>query len=204
MQQTTNYNLNKFDSTDELESATRLGLNENADTIDTALKGIQDDIDGLDAADVSYDNTVSGLTATDVQAAIDEELDKIDILSTDFIVEQGTDGIWAYEKWNSGKAVCWGTTSPSQTSVSSQWGGLYASGSSSTGNTLFPTGLFIEKPILLPSIYSTNYGCFIDEGETTLSNNLTKDQTGDIGLLRGTVASSLTISFGFYAIGKWK
>ena len=81
MQQTTNYNLNKFDSTDELESATRLGLNENADTIDTALKGIQDDIDGLDASEVPYDNTVSGLTATDVQAALDEELGKIDILS---------------------------------------------------------------------------------------------------------------------------
>lgn len=72
MQQTTNYNLNKFDSTDELESATRLGLNENADTIDTALKGIQDDIDGLDASEVPYDNTDSGLTADNVQGAIDE------------------------------------------------------------------------------------------------------------------------------------
>ena len=85
MQQTTNYNLNKFDSTDELEDTTRLGLNENADTIDTALKGIQDDIDGLDASEVSYDNTVSGLTATDVQAALDEELGKIDILSNSWL-----------------------------------------------------------------------------------------------------------------------
>ena len=88
MQQTTNYNLNKFDSTDELESATRVGLNENADTIDTALKGIQDVIDGLDASDVPYDNTVSGLTATDVQAALDEELDKIDILSNSVDTER--------------------------------------------------------------------------------------------------------------------
>ena len=72
MQQTTNYNLNKFDSTDALEDTTRLGLNDNADAIDTALKGLQDDIDGLDAADVSYDNTDSGLTADNVQGAIDE------------------------------------------------------------------------------------------------------------------------------------
>ena len=29
----------------------------------------------------------------------------------DFIVEQGTSGIWAYRKWNSGIAECWGTFS---------------------------------------------------------------------------------------------
>ena len=28
---------------------------------------------------------------------------------SDYIVEQGTSGIWTYEKWNSGKAVCRGT-----------------------------------------------------------------------------------------------
>ena len=25
----------------------------------------------------------------------------------DYVVEQGTSGIWAYRKWNSGKAECW-------------------------------------------------------------------------------------------------
>ena len=29
-------------------------------------------------------------------------------LGVDYIVEQGTSGRWTYEKWNSGKAVCWG------------------------------------------------------------------------------------------------
>ena len=150
MQQTTNYNLNKFDSTDELESATRLGLNENADTIDTALKGIQDDIDGLDASEVSYDNTVSGLTATDVQAALDEELGKIDILSTDYIVEQGTSGDWTYRKWNSGIAECWGTQNNfTQSNFPTAWGGGYY-GAKQTNN-VFPTGLFISVPTLLAS-----------------------------------------------------
>lgn len=69
---TPNYNLNKFDGSDDIETFSRLGFNDNADIIDTALKGIQDDIDGLDAADVPYDNTVSGLTANNVQGAIDE------------------------------------------------------------------------------------------------------------------------------------
>ena len=26
----------------------------------------------------------------------------------DYVVEQGTSGIWTYRKWNSGKAECWG------------------------------------------------------------------------------------------------
>lgn len=34
----------------------------------------------------------------------------------DYVVEQGTDGIWTYRKWNSGIAECWGYTSvPSAT-----------------------------------------------------------------------------------------
>lgn len=29
----------------------------------------------------------------------------------DYVVEQGTDGIWTYRKWNSGVAECWGVYS---------------------------------------------------------------------------------------------
>lgn len=97
MTQTPNYDLNMFDSNDDMEQNSRLGLNDNADKIDTALKGLQDDIDGLDAADVPYDNTVSGLTATDVQAALDEELGKIDILYNEIDITSefnlGTSGL---------------------------------------------------------------------------------------------------------------
>lgn len=31
--------------------------------------------------------------------------------AVDYIVEQGTSGIWTYRKWNSGVAECWGRTS---------------------------------------------------------------------------------------------
>ena len=31
--------------------------------------------------------------------------------AADYIVEQGTSGIWTYRKWNSGVAECWGRTS---------------------------------------------------------------------------------------------
>ena len=40
-------------------------------------------------------------------AEIDEKLSKVDTIA-DYIVEQGTSGIWTYRKWNSGVAECWG------------------------------------------------------------------------------------------------
>ena len=177
MQQTTNYNLNKFDSTDELESATRLGLNENADTIDTALKGIQDDIDGLDASEVSYDNTVSGLTATDVQAALDEELGKIDILSTDYIVEQGTN----YRKWNSGLAECWGT---SQSGVNS----------AVRYNIVFPVTFNANPTVVASSGAGGGRFPYYVEDVTPTSFNFY--------VARGSNTS--TVWLHYYAIGTWK
>lgn len=39
---------------------------------------------------------------------IEEVQNEVDLLKADYIVEQGTDGIWTYRKWNSGIAECWG------------------------------------------------------------------------------------------------
>ena len=38
----------------------------------------------------------------------------IKALSVDYIVEQGTSGIWTYRKWNSGIAECWGEYSKTE------------------------------------------------------------------------------------------
>jgi len=43
----------------------------------------------------------------------------------DYVVEQGTSGIWTYRKWNSGIAECWGKTSLQTISVTIAWAGLY-------------------------------------------------------------------------------
>lgn len=60
MTQTPNYYLNKFESTDAMETTSREGLNANADTIDTALKGLQDDIDEiLQTEDISNKFTIT-------------------------------------------------------------------------------------------------------------------------------------------------
>lgn len=57
----------------------------------------------------------------------------------DYIVEQGTSGIWTYRKWNSGIAECWGTYHWNITSWT-KWGEIYYSNGS--GNINYPSRLF--------------------------------------------------------------
>ena len=46
-------------------------------------------------------------------------------IKDDYIVEEGTSGIWTYRKWNSGIAECWGIRSNINESISTTWGNLY-------------------------------------------------------------------------------
>ena len=60
---------------------------------------------------VNGDFTVNGKTtitgATTVGGAINTQSLKINNIEIDYIVSQGTSGIWTYRKWNSGLAECW-------------------------------------------------------------------------------------------------
>ena len=206
MQQTTNYNLNKFDSTDALESATRVGLNENADIIDGALTGLSE------ATGISYDNTESGLIAETVQGAIDEisqpattttaglmsasDKEKLDE-AIDYIVEQGTEGIWTYRKWNSGIAECWGTLQCEITGWNA-WGSLYEA-ASSTRYATFPTGLFNVPPVCVASHEGNGLGAFL---ETYMS--ATVERTPTYIHIRPSSASATTLGINIYAKGTWK
>lgn len=60
------------------------------------------------------------------------------LMGVDFIVEQGTNGIWKYRKWNSGTAECWAIDSS------------HTTGSSTTTNfsISLPAGLFSAKPVV--------------------------------------------------------
>lgn len=69
---------------------------------------------------------------------------KIDILSTDYIVEEGTDGIWKYQKWASGKAECWGVDTRTSFAVTTAYGSIYRT--SDLFRINLPTGLFNVAP----------------------------------------------------------
>ena len=76
-----------------------------------------------------------------LQSAWDLEIK--DNLMTDFIIEQGTSGIWTYRKWYSGISECWGS-SIVNTICSNQSGGVYFSDEKTIS---LPSGLFVRAPI---------------------------------------------------------
>lgn len=113
----------------------------------------------------------------------------------DYIVEQGTSGIWTYRKWSSGIAECWGTERKT-TAIATAWGNAYYSPSLSTS---FPTNFFIDAPNSV-SIYITGaYSCWVANSDT-----FTKDLV-KYSLIR---PNAQTTSYDYYArihaIGRWK
>lgn len=62
----------------------------------------------------------------------------------DYIVEEGTEGIWTYRVWNSGFAEAWGTQTFTSITASQSWGSLYYDVLASV--LAFPNGLFSSAP----------------------------------------------------------
>lgn len=118
----------------------------------------------------------------------------------DFVVEQGTSGIWTYRKWNSGVAECWGiyTMTSACTAV---WGSLYYS------NALAPR---INYPFTFKSRPQETVFCRGDsvsawaypEGGGIGMNTTT--QTGQYGFLRPTTMTEAQVRYEYTVVGRWK
>lgn len=112
----------------------------------------------------------------------------------DYIVEQGTDGIWTYRKWNSGIAECWGVTASASRSITSSYGYGYYS-ARETHN--FPTGLFVTTPSAQATLKdggaSGNWFCVDSITQNAVS-----------GYCYGIKSNTSSCSVNIYANGKWK
>ena len=123
-----------------------------------------------------------------------------DKVKVDYIVEQGTSGIWTYRKWNSGIAECWGTYSWTITAWA-QWGSIYESSSSYAS---YPSSLFVSAPTL----YANNLP--LSNGEATLAVEMnqtlaSKARTPTLYLVRGTNGTANVTGYvNIHAIGAWK
>lgn len=112
----------------------------------------------------------------------------------DYIVEQGTSGIWTYRKWNSGVAEIWGTSEQTVTGVSKT--SPFAGYCYSMGQLVYPTGFFISPPCAHVSgrvgtsymvvSYSASY-------QTAVSVELQSNSSG-----------TQTCRAYVYSIGRWK
>ncbi len=108
----------------------------------------------------------------------------------DYVVEEGTSGIWTYRKWNSGVAECWGLKTESVTCavISSPW----IRGAMSATN--FPSGLFIDKPVILVSGYAASWMVAGTTTETSIAYIYVYDVS----------AGTTTRYANLHAIGRWK
>lgn len=93
------------------------------------------------------DTRFNDMTSQEVDDFVDS-LSYSQIIAIDYVVEQGSSGMWTYRKWNSGVAECWGCETISFTSPSTYGNFKYQT----ISDRLFPTGLFITAPILTVSV----------------------------------------------------
>lgn len=117
----------------------------------------------------------------------------------DFVIERGVSDIWRYEKWASGKAVCWGTYVGSITLNTAQ-NSMYYSTINGGNRIDYPSGLFNSIPNEYYSMHNSGIFCWIE----TASRN-TQTQTGLYRVLRETKnETEYTIYLDFHVIGRWK
>lgn len=114
---------------------------------------------------------------------------------SDFVVQQGTSGNWYYRKWNSGRAECWGNI-PINTAITSSIGSIYYA---AIENIAFPSGLFINKPLVFASSTSTAVLTVAIRGSTT-----TKSVFGINLMYPVSYPNAITWEVAVEARGTWK
>lgn len=114
----------------------------------------------------------------------------------DYVVEQGTSGIWTYEKWNSGIAKLWGTYTGTSVTPTA-WGNIYAS--DTIPRIDYPFAFTSAPQVQVTPRYTGTGGGFwiycVGVGYTT--------QTPFYGAARGT-NTAIVPCIDFYVIGRWK
>lgn len=112
---------------------------------------------------------------------------------TDFVVEQGTTGIWTYRKWNSGIAECWGTASVSVL-CKNQSGSCWFTDDLTIA---LPTGLFTENGVV--NLNCHDYWCWIAKAHMSQAENV------NFRIARGSDYQTVfTSNVDISARGRWK
>ena len=114
----------------------------------------------------------------------------------DFVVEQGTSGIWHYRKWYSGKAECWGRDRVS-VDISTSWVNVFYG---TADGAAFPTNFFTNAPMcqITHEFGDTQQGAW-----RVQNGSATKDYAPSSIFCR---PREVTASFDilYYAFGEWK
>ena len=119
------------------------------------------------------------------------------VVGADYIVDQGTSGIWTYRKWRTGVAECWTTQTYTTAKATTEWGNVHYS--VLTSILTFPSDFFMETPEVLAYIRSENGRFWV-----THANDATKTNVGTIyNLAPQKYESNSTAKLSIYAKGTW-
>lgn len=147
----------------------------------------------------TYTSGQTAITADNLND-IQDELIRIGGVGTDpvadYVVEQGTSGIWTYRKWNSGLSECFGGLNVSPSSPNTE-GSLYFKSVS----VPYPTKLFLEKPCATGGVMA-KWIC----GITQSWSSSTKDLFS--GYLWAASSTAINGNYSFmiklHVTGRWK
>ena len=117
--------------------------------------------------------------------------------AADYVTQRGTGGNWTWEKWNSGKAVCWGAFNIGEVAVTTAWGNWYES----KGYTQdFPAGLFAAVPQIVDiAVRNSDSAMFVSRYGTLTAGNI-----GTFTFSRPTSRTVQNVDVGLLVIGSWK
>ena len=117
----------------------------------------------------------------------------------DYIVDQGTNGIWIYRKWNSGIAECWGEYTFTS-SVNTLWvTPIYVSDNVPRQNYPFT---FVSVPMEWASVSPSQNACWLYHESSGASNTTT--QTAIYKPIKVSAFSSNTFKIRYYVVGRWR
>ena len=206
-------------------AAVQAGLtqtNENVSSLDSELTALQGTVTGnkseLDGEISSLQNTVTsnkneldgeieslqgalnthtGNTEIHVTQA-DKNKWNASIAPDDYVIEEGTSGIWRYRKWESGLAECWGNSSQT-IDINNVW--------DAAGNLVYGTG----EPVLYPFTFTEVPSCMITQQNydglviLAIRASGTTTQTPTPGLVKiAPTNDGYEMIFAFEAKGKYR
>ena len=118
---------------------------------------------------------------------------------SDFVVEQGTSGIWTYRKWNSGIAECWGTSNQTNVAATTKWPNASMYYGILT-NVSFPSGLFTSTPTSCHLFGRITGG----NGWLTQNTNMSSSTVGQVYVITPASITLTNVNINIYATGRWK
>ena len=137
------------------------------------------------------EHSTPGISKAEVNEIVNKAIEESQ--PGDFVIEAGKSGIWTYEKWNSGKAVCVGTLKEKRSNYTTvgPFYGYYSN------QAKYPTGLFVSPPVMMHSSKVGN-GFVIDAGD--VQNNAAHAAAYALC----TASGEVDCSWNFYCVGRWK